>query len=315
MHYRTNAAHDCATPLHQALLQAMESDDPSERAALVEAVLGLLEAGLDPNAATVDGTTPLVLAVALDSERVLERMLAAGATCRGRPADSPIAAPLPLVLAAALGKAPTVAALLRAGFDPLVADRHRRTAFLAALDGHHDEIALTLGLLPTVRDQPQGSPPRTPLAWAAGRGRIGLVRALVAGGADPNLRRPLSALAVAYVEQQAESVRALLDLGAREEGTLGAVFDADPGPARVVNVVTNTAADGAGLQPGDQVVEVGGNAIESLAALRSALEAHFAGEHVRLRWLRQGVPMSGHVELRPLLAGPLKFDGVQDAGR
>ena len=54
--------------------------------------------------------------------------------------------------------------------------------------------------------------------------------------------------------------------------------------AQVSGVVSGTAAEAAGLQAGDEILSLGGHAVNSANSLRSALVPHHPGDKVALRW-------------------------------
>ena len=113
---------DGYTPLHHA---ATESDDP-------EVVNALLAAGADPGSRDHDGDTPLSRAAFDVSSRtaVVESLLAAGANPRTRDEFGTT----PLHLAAAVWKAPEIAALLAAGAEPMARDADGQTPLHYAAD-------------------------------------------------------------------------------------------------------------------------------------------------------------------------------------
>ena len=113
---------DGYTPLHHA---ARESDDP-------EVVDELLAASADPDPRDHDGDTPLSLAAFQVSSRtaVVESLLAAGANPRTRTER----VRTPLHYAAAVWKAPEIAALLAAGAKPMARDARGRTPLHHATD-------------------------------------------------------------------------------------------------------------------------------------------------------------------------------------
>jgi S1-C subfamily serine protease len=67
-------------------------------------------------------------------------------------------------------------------------------------------------------------------------------------------------------------------------GRLGVAVQASSGGAQIVEVEPGSAADEAGLQPGDVVVAVDGTAVRSPADLTTALKGHAPGSQVTITW-------------------------------
>ncbi|HEU6445769.1 MAG TPA: trypsin-like peptidase domain-containing protein [Gaiellaceae bacterium] len=84
--------------------------------------------------------------------------------------------------------------------------------------------------------------------------------------------------------------------GKVEHAYLGVSLE-DDGPARLVNVVAGSPADRAGLQTGDVVIEVDGEAIETGDELREAIDAKKPGDELELRVRRGGNERDVTVEL------------------
>lgn len=108
-------------------------------------------------------------------------------------------------------------------------------------------LALDRGASPDGADLRRGPP----LAAAAARGRLSLVRLLLAHGADVNrrgLREELSALHQAASFEQAEIARCLLDAGAEvdqreDEGATPLMYAAARGDLRTVEILLARGAD------------------------------------------------------------------------
>ena len=150
--------------------------------------------------------------------------------------------------------------------------------------------ALQRGIYADVRLAPGNS--GGPLADA--RGRVVGINSMVAGG-----------LGVAI---PADVVDAFVDGGAAERGVLGIVGLAVPLPGAHVDgeaglllteVRAGSAAEGAGLIPGDIVLAVGG-ARGDIEALASRLRALVAGRPVHVELLRGGEPRT--IEVRAAAA-------------
>jgi membrane-associated protease RseP (regulator of RpoE activity) len=69
---------------------------------------------------------------------------------------------------------------------------------------------------------------------------------------------------------------------------VGVANSTDPAGVRVVNVVASGPAAGAGLQQGDVITAVDGNAVANTAALRAAVSAHQPGDDVKVTYTRSG---------------------------
>jgi cytohesin len=139
------------------------------------ALAKLLEAGLDPNAATTHGTTPL-MAAALDADK-LRLLLARGADPRARSEDGFDA----LTIAAShVDTLASVRALLEAGAEAQPPDgvEVRRTPLVAAaLAGNADTVRLLI--------RRGAEPSSEALAEAVTFGHADVVAALLDAGADP----------------------------------------------------------------------------------------------------------------------------------
>ena len=169
------------TPTTPTLADAAEMQD----GALIR---GLLQEGVDVNAAQVDGMTALHWAVYHDDADMAGLLVWSGADVN---AENRYGVP-PLSLASTNGNATVVSLLLDAGADP--------------------------------NESLQGG--ETVLMTAARTGSLEAVKALLAEGADPNAqeRREQTALMWAAAEGHAPVVKALLDAGAEVHATLGSGF-------------------------------------------------------------------------------------------
>ncbi|MFI5720579.1 ankyrin repeat domain-containing protein [Nocardia sp. NPDC051750] len=150
------------------------------------AVEALLEAGAPPDETNERGSTPLYQAAVNGSTELVRLLLRHGAD-PNRPSD-PIEEGLPLCAAACWNHAGVVSALLAGGADPDLPEpphpeqRGPGTSPLlwAAGNGHLETVDLLLaaGADPNI--------PGTPLTRAARRGCYGIVRSLLAHGAEPD---------------------------------------------------------------------------------------------------------------------------------
>ena len=168
---------DDATALHRAA-------HAGDRAAVVR----LLDAGREVDAATRHGVTPLALASAGGNGAVVEALLAAGADAnRASPEGE-----TPLMAAARTGVVDSVAALLRhgaaGGVDAREEWRGQTALMWAAAEGHAAVVAPLVAAGADV-DARSGAG-FTPLAFAVRAGHTGAVDALVAAGADVNRALP-----------------------------------------------------------------------------------------------------------------------------
>ncbi len=203
-----------------------ERERPLMRAAWVgslDTVTALLDAGADPNGAEpARGQTALMWAISERHPTVVKILLDRGADVQtatvshltGRAAARDVSGYTPLLFAARVGDLESARMLLDAGANPNVAASDRLSALgLATIRGHVDIAML---LLDHGADANAGETGHTPLHWAAGwwettlttsdfradregndewnalpgltTGKVDLVRALLAHGADPNAR-------------------------------------------------------------------------------------------------------------------------------
>lgn len=216
-----------------ALFFAAESGSPP-------AVDGLLAAGARPDAADVDGATPLLAAAAAGDEEIVRRLLAALANAGLQPETDAleIAAALgfgdvvralvegglpaepkelrtgmtPLYHAASAGHAEVVEVLLQAGAST-GGQGFGSSALLAAIAQGHEEVVRHL----LARQQGQQRvAPRSLLHLAVENGQAGIVDLLAQAGTDVNAtdlgnRTPLH---IAIDNDRADVAAALIDAGA-----------------------------------------------------------------------------------------------------
>ena len=69
--------------------------------------------------------------------------------------------------------------------------------------------------------------------------------------------------------------------------------------ATVVSVAAGSAADQAGIEPGDLITHVGGKAVDGAAALASAVRSHEPGESLELKVIRDGDERTVRATLAP----------------
>lgn len=154
-------------------------------------------------------------------------------------------------------------------------------------------VFMLIGLLAgTGRAEGQGTPPTTQPATPE----------------LPGFRTVANAI-VAKVGEQAP-------LAAARTGYLGVVADSADGKLRVENVEAGSPAAMAGVEEGDLILSLDGQAVASAAELRQALQSRNPGERVSLRVVRKGAELELSATLaatsRPLrLGGRRAIMGVQ----
>ena len=175
-----------------------------------------LDAGLDPNSKTPEGTTLLMMA-APDAEEV-KLLLARGADVRAKTKSGYTAL---MVATTYLGTSPSVRLLLEHGAEARPGEGvvfNASPLFLAAMAGDRDNIALLLanGADPNQRMDIIGMFPTSPLVEAVPFGDPAIIQALVHGGADIHERDNdgMTPLHWAVVAHRPEVVKALLAAGA-----------------------------------------------------------------------------------------------------
>jgi ankyrin repeat protein len=175
-----------------------------------------LDAGLDPNSKTAEGTTLLMMA-APDAEKV-KLLIDRGADVRAKAKSGFTAL---MVATTYFGSSPSVRLLLGAGAEANPGKEVALDAsplFLAALAGDGDNIALLLakGADPNRKMDLIGMFPTSPLIAAVGFGDPGVVQALLKGGADIHEKDNdgMTPLHWAVVANHSEAVKVLLAAGA-----------------------------------------------------------------------------------------------------
>ena len=197
-----------------ALLWAAHWDD-------IELVERFLQAGADVNAADDHGVTPLERAAENASVDMVEMLLAAGADVHARQTSGLT----PLMTAARTGSVDVVQALVRGGADVNAAvTATGSTALMWAVSEQHPEIVHAL--------LAAGADPRastikgfTPLMYAARNGDVATAGALIAAGSDVN--EPSAdgthVLPFSIVSGQDAFAMFLLEQGADPDGEMGGV--------------------------------------------------------------------------------------------
>ncbi|MBI4459811.1 MAG: ankyrin repeat domain-containing protein [Acidobacteria bacterium] len=175
---RAGADPNAALQLGETPLMAAAEKSP-------EAVRLLLAHGADVNVKElVGGRTALMQAVKAKHPDIVQELIEQGADVRTRAKDDFT----PLLVAAEVGDVKSVEILLAAGADVNEMAKGRTSALLLASAGSYEKLALFLlekGADPNIAD-PDGY---TPLHYAASRrSMLETVRALLAQGANPNVR-------------------------------------------------------------------------------------------------------------------------------
>ena len=185
------------------LADAAEQRDPAR-------VRALLAAGVDVNAAQVDGTTALHWAAYYDDVETAALLVRAGANVN---AVNRYGA-RPLSLAGSNGSGAIVKLLLEGGADPNATMKGGETVLmLTARSGNLEAVnaLLTRGAKPDARER-HG---QTALMWAAAEGHAPVIHALIDAGADINatLDSGLTPFFFAVRDGHLDAVRAFLDAG------------------------------------------------------------------------------------------------------
>lgn len=114
----------------------------------------------------------------------------------------------------------------------------------------------------------------------------------------------------------------ILEYGEVRRGLLGvSVQSIDPdlakslklnasGGALVSQVMPGSAAEEAGIEPGDVVLSVNGESVTDAASLRLRIGMHAAGESVKIEFLRDGKPRTATATLGKNAAGPISAEEV-----
>jgi ankyrin repeat protein len=240
-----------------ALAAPYDSLADAIRAGDKAALRALLQKNADVNAASLDGSTPLLLAAQLDDLETVDLLLRAGAD----PKTANRYGVAPLFAAATTGNAAIIEKLLAAGADPNTALPEGETTLMtAARTGSVTAIKVLVarGADVNAKERWRG---QTALMWAAAENNAAAVKALVETGADPAVRSNggFTPLLFAVRAGRMDSVRALIDAGANVNDAIQAA----PRPAAVA---------GAALQGGGR--NRGGGAGMSALVL-AILNGHF----------------------------------------
>ncbi len=175
-----------------------------------------LDAGLDPNAKTPEGTT--ILMMAAPNVEKMKILIDRGADVRAKAQSGYTAL---MVATTYFGSAPAVQMLLDHGAEAnpgTGATFHASPVFLAAMSGDRENVAMLLSRHANVSQKMDiiGMFPTTPLLGAVTFGDPEVLRALLNGRANIQERDPdgMTALDWAVVAHQTKAVKALIAAGA-----------------------------------------------------------------------------------------------------
>ena len=206
----TAAGGAAAAPPDLRLVDAMADRDTAR-------VRALLDAGLDPDAARADGATALLWAAHWDDGEAVDLLLRAGAD----PNAADDHGVTPLARACENASRAMVERLLAAGADPNAAQTNGLTPLMTAARTGSLEVVEALLAHGAAVDAATAATHETALMWAVAEGHRGIVRALIASGADvrPNPRQALSPLIAAAENGDVETAGMLLAAGAGVDDT------------------------------------------------------------------------------------------------
>ncbi|HLY59325.1 MAG TPA: ankyrin repeat domain-containing protein [Terriglobia bacterium] len=175
-----------------------------------------LDGGLDPNMATLEGTSLLMMASS-DAEKV-KLLIDRGANVRAKAKSGYTAL---MVASTYVGTSDSVKLLLEHGAEVNPGKDvkfHASPFFLASFTGDQNNMALLLakGADPNRRMDLLGNFPTSPLIGAIGFGNLGIVKSLLADGADIHEKDAdnMTPLHWAVVDHHPDVVKALLGGGA-----------------------------------------------------------------------------------------------------
>ena len=190
------------------------------RAGDAAAVRSLLDQGVSPRTAEIDGTTTLHWAVHHDHVDVAGLLLDAGAAVDAANRYGVT----PLALASVNGSTPMIARLLEAGADPNLPNPEGETPLMTAARTGNAAAIETLLAHGAEVDAVEAWRGQTALMWAAAQNQPAAVDALLAAGADPNARsaRGFTPLLFAAREGHAGILDSLVRAGAGVDDTLPA---------------------------------------------------------------------------------------------
>jgi ankyrin repeat protein len=332
------------TVLSLAFLEAEYDKTPEARSVLKRIVGTLLQHGADASAP--GASDAVVTAARLDTTDLLELLLDAGASASGvrevsRPDTADLQglardlrldadelrkgaaqeAPSPLEMAILAKNVAAVRLLLERGANANDWLTKGRTPLLYAIENNAVDVLRTLVKRGANINAPQGKSRWTPLMWACfNNASADTVHALVEQGANVDAAvEGKTALSIAYVNGRRKLIDVLLTHGARERGFLGIILypsaqstdvqarlKASAG-AVVANVLRNSAADVAGIQRDDAIVELAGQPVAGHGDLTQILSSRQAGERLRCIVVRHGERIEMPLELHPASLAERKY--------
>ena len=248
-----------------------------------QAVVSLLDQGVDVNGAQADGATALHWAAHWDDVGIARRLLRAGADVNAAN-DHGVT---PLALGCENGSASLVEALLDAGADANAAERTGETALMtAARTGNPDVVTLLLAHGADVDARTHASG-QTALMWAISEHHVDVVRTLLTHAADVHAQSNggFTPLLFAAREGQVEVARRLV---ARGVGVNESAPDGTHPLLMAINSRQLAFAHFLLANGADPNAETGGN-----TALHAAVTSGLSGRRYRLA----GTEPSGKLEL------------------
>jgi len=186
--------------LHKtALVSAIECQGEGQAEFLLK------EGKADPN---IGGLSPLVSAIRVENLAHVQLVIEAKALVNK---EEEVSGSLPLIVAAALGHAPIVEALLSSGADANLRDH---TGFSALHRTECTDVARLLLQTVAVDTVAEG---KTALVLAAGSGNVEMCRLLLEHKANINTIAPCTPLIAASANGQEDTCRLLLECGANKD--------------------------------------------------------------------------------------------------
>jgi ankyrin repeat protein len=236
----------------------------------------LIRAGAQVGTPNNYGVTPLALASQNGNARIIEQLLKAGADPNGAVRSEETA----LMLAARSGSVEAVKALLSAGADINAKEAwNGQTALMwAAAEGHGPVVEALIEAGADIHARSNAG--TTPLLFAVRKGDMGSVQALIKAGADVNEKRPdlATPLLVAIINGHEDLVDLLLDKGADPNAEGGTTELTTQGTrARPVKIELETPAIRQQLR---EVATEGGNGKDNSWGKPLQAAVHVANWHI-----------------------------------
>lgn len=210
----------------------------------------LVAAGLDINQPDDKGNYPFLYAISNGNLDTVRFFVERGAdltweqTSEGGGTIGPA-----LVLASLEGHLPVVKYLVEQKADVNIQNRHGDTPLVVAISRNHQEVALFLLAQPKINVNKQNKHGSSALTWAAEKGNIVLIEALLKAGANPNLADVDNdtALGNAAFNGNIEAVRMLIkakaDINSKnKDGKTALMLAREQGHAEVVELLKSAGA-------------------------------------------------------------------------